>query len=685
MGEIKTVDETIKVLNKKYSGSVTKMDKESVKNTTIEAIPTGCFAIDNIFGCGGLPRGRMIEIFGQESCQPADSKVLMADGSWKFVQDIKIGDIVISPQRNGTNLFSKVLHTTKWKSLETFNLLSVRNKSNILYSCSGNHIVPFEGFIEKKMARIKSRQTFRCLKELTAKELSLLKDYKTQRYSTFTSFKIEKFINSKKIDIPAYALGVLLGDGSLSKKWGTVITSIDEPIINKLELLGGKFSVGHKKGTDAKSYKLYKNHSWNNWLMKNKLIGTNSHSKFIPSEAMVAVADYRLELLAGLIDTDGSLCKTNKNGSGNKNIGHYDYSTTSKKLADDISFIVHSLGGYCICSERFTKCNNKKFKSYRLYISLEEKLPVMCKRKTVNYEKGKTSPRNHGFTVQKKKGSMVYGFTLDSPSQWYITDNYFITHNSGKSTMALFFVATVQKAGGRCVWIDAEFAFSNDHASKIGVKVEDLIISKPETGEEALDTVDKMASTGEIDLIVVDSVAAMVPEKELQGEITDLQMALQARMMGKGLRMIAGNLSKTKTVVIFINQLRDKVGVIFGKKETTPGGKALKFFASVRIEVKKGKNIIENEEVIGNWIKMCGVKNKVGFPFREAEFELHYLSGIDVEGVAFDEAVKNEVIVKTGNTYNYKDIKLGVGRDTAKQYFKNNKEVLDGVIEELKK
>lgn len=307
--------------------------------------------------------------------------------------------------------------------------------------------------------------------------------------------------------------------------------------------------------------------------------------------------------------------------------------------------------------------------------------------------------KHSGRTVQMSKENMINTNIEAVPTGCFAIDNIFGCgglprgriieifgqESSGKSSMALFFVATVQKAGGKCVWVDAEYAFSNEHASKIGVNVEDLIISQPETGEEALDVVDKMAFTGDIDLIVVDSVAAMVPGKELEGEITDLQMALQARMMSKGLRMITGNLSKTKTAVIFINQVRDKVGIIFGKKDTTPGGKALKFFSSVRIEVKKGKNIIENDEVVGNLITMCGVKNKVGYPFRKAELDLYYLSGIDVEGVAFDEAVKEGVIIKTGNTYTFEDVKLGVGRDSAKKYFKEHKEVLDKIIKGLEK
>ena len=304
-----------------------------------------------------------------------------------------------------------------------------------------------------------------------------------------------------------------------------------------------------------------------------------------------------------------------------------------------------------------------------------------------------------GSIIEMDKKAMEHTKIESIPTGCYSLDNVFGCgglprgriievfgqESSGKSTLALFLVAQVQKSGGKAVWIDAEYAFANDHAEKIGVKVDDLILSQPETGEQALETIDKMAGTGEIDLIVLDSVAALIPEKELEGEISDVGVAMQARMMSKALRMITGNLSKTKTAVIFINQIRDKVGVIWGKKETTPGGRALKFFASVRLEVKKGKNIMDGDEVVGNIMRVCGVKNKVGYPFRESEFELKYLEGVDVAGDVFDFAFAKEVITKSGNTYSFKDIKLGVGRDQSKNKIKEDKKLFDSVVVELNK
>lgn len=257
--------------------------------------------------------------------------------------------------------------------------------------------------------------------------------------------------------------------------------------------------------------------------------------------------------------------------------------------------------------------------------------------------------------------------------------------SSGKSTLALFLVAEVQRQGGQAVWIDAEYAFSREHAENIGVDVDKLIMSQPSSGEEALKTVAKTVETGEVDIIVIDSVPALIPRKELEGEIGDAEMAQLARMMSKGMRMIMASIARNKTVVIFINQTREKIGVYFGNKISTPGGKALKFYSSVRIEVKKGKRIESKDgEVIGNWMNVCAVKNKVGLPFRKTEFELLFREGIDVVGAIFDLAVKEGIITKEGNTHSYADLKLGVGREVAKEKLKESGEALEAITAQLK-
>lgn len=196
--------------------------------------------------------------------------------------------------------------------------------------------------------------------------------------------------------------------------------------------------------------------------------------------------------------------------------------------------------------------------------------------------------------------------------------------SSGKSTLALYLVSQIQKKDGKVLWIDVEKVFDAGYAAQMGVQTDKIFVTSPATGEEALDIVNKMALTGGIDLIILDSIAALVPQKELEGEIIDADMALTARMMSKALRMIAGNISDSKTIFICINQTREKIGIFWGKKTTTPGGKALKFFSSVRLEVKKGKAIMSGSEMVGNKITICAVKNKVGIPFRTCELDLFF-------------------------------------------------------------
>lgn len=235
----------------------------------------------------------------------------------------------------------------------------------------------------------------------------------------------------------------------------------------------------------------------------------------------------------------------------------------------------------------------------------------------------------------------------------------------GKSTVCLFFAAQAQKQGGTVVYIDAENAYDASYAKNIGVDTSKLLVSQPSTLEEAFDTIRALAETKKVDLIVVDSVAALVPKSELEGEeMLKETMALQARLLGKAMRITSGLISRSGTVVIFINQTRSKVGIVWGNPETTPGGKALKFFASVRLNVTKGDKIMgTKDEQIGNTIKITAVKNKVGMPFRKGTFDLYYGAGIDLYADAFDTAVDMGIITKEGNTFSFGDTKIGVGKD----------------------
>ena len=256
---------------------------------------------------------------------------------------------------------------------------------------------------------------------------------------------------------------------------------------------------------------------------------------------------------------------------------------------------------------------------------------------------------------------------------------------SGKTTLALHIISELQKQGGVAAFVDAEHALDPDYAKKIGVNTGTLIISQPDTGEQALDIVETLVRSNGVDVIVIDSVAALVPKAEIEGEMGDQQIGLQARLMSRALRKLAGIVSKTKTAVVFINQIRMKIGIMFGNPETTTGGMALKFYSSVRIEVRRAAQIKRGEEIIGNRVRVKVVKNKVAPPFRRCEFDIMYNEGISVAGDLLDLGVERKVIAKSGNSYDYSGTKLGVGRENAKKHLKENPKLIKEIREKILK
>ncbi|MEK7159207.1 MAG: recombinase RecA [Patescibacteria group bacterium] len=255
--------------------------------------------------------------------------------------------------------------------------------------------------------------------------------------------------------------------------------------------------------------------------------------------------------------------------------------------------------------------------------------------------------------------------------------------SSGKTTLAQHIIAEVQKRDGTAAFIDAEHALDPDYAKKIGININEMLISQPDTGEQALEIVETLVRSNAIDIIVIDSVAALTPKAEIEGEMGDSHMGLQARLMSQALRKLAAIVAKTKTTVIFINQTRQKIGVFFGNPETTTGGTALKFYSSVRIEIRRAAQIKKGEQTIGNRVKVKVVKNKVAAPFQTCEFDIMYNEGISVSGDVIDCGLLYNIIEKAGNSYNYGEEKLGVGRETAKQYIRENPKLLEKIKKEL--
>lgn len=256
--------------------------------------------------------------------------------------------------------------------------------------------------------------------------------------------------------------------------------------------------------------------------------------------------------------------------------------------------------------------------------------------------------------------------------------------SSGKTTLALHMVAEMQKRGGVAAFVDAEHALDPEYASKIGVKLNDLLISQPDTGEQALDIVETLVRSNAVDVIIVDSVAALTPRAEIEGEMGDSHMGLQARLMSQALRKLTAIIAKSKCTVIFINQIRMKIGVMFGNPETTTGGNSLKFYASVRLDVRKIAQIKQGDKIIGSRVKVKVVKNKVAAPFKVAEFDIMYNEGISKSGDALDLGVAYGVVTKSGNTFNFGETKLGVGRENARLFLRQNDDILNEIDKQIR-
>jgi recombination protein RecA len=256
--------------------------------------------------------------------------------------------------------------------------------------------------------------------------------------------------------------------------------------------------------------------------------------------------------------------------------------------------------------------------------------------------------------------------------------------SSGKSTLAMHVVAEAQRNGGVCAYVDAEHAMDPVYARAIGMDVDSLLISQPDTGEQALEITDMLVRSGAIDVVVIDSVAALTPRAEIEGEMGDTHVGLQARLMSQALRKLAGTLHKTNTIAVFINQLREKIGVMFGSPETTPGGRALKFYSSVRLDIRRIESIKDGVEVVGNRTRVKVVKNKVAAPFKQCEFDIMYGKGISREGSVLDIAVDQDIVKKSGAWYTYEGEQLGQGRENAKQFLTANPEIMVEISERVR-
>ncbi|MCY9003355.1 recombinase RecA [Peribacillus frigoritolerans] len=256
--------------------------------------------------------------------------------------------------------------------------------------------------------------------------------------------------------------------------------------------------------------------------------------------------------------------------------------------------------------------------------------------------------------------------------------------SSGKTTVALHAIAEVQKTGGTAAFIDAEHALDPAYSEKLGVNIDELLLSQPDTGEQALEIAEALVRSGAVDIIVIDSVAALVPKAEIEGEMGDSHMGLQARMMSQALRKLSGSINKSNTIAIFINQVREKIGVLFGNPHTTPGGRALKFYSTVRLEVRRAEQLKQGNEIVGNKTKIKVVKNKVAPPFRQAEVDIMYGQGISQEGEIIDMGADLDIVLKSGSWYSYNEERVGQGRENAKLFLKENQDIAQEISQKIR-
>ena len=256
--------------------------------------------------------------------------------------------------------------------------------------------------------------------------------------------------------------------------------------------------------------------------------------------------------------------------------------------------------------------------------------------------------------------------------------------SSGKTTLGLHIIAEAQKAGGFAAFIDAEHAVDPEYSKKLGVNTEELLISQPDTGEQALEICETLVRSSALDVIVIDSVAALVPRAELEGDMGDAHMGLQARLMSQALRKLTGTVSRSNTTVIFINQIREKIGVMFGNPETTPGGRALKFYSSIRMEIRRITSLKDGGEMVGSRVRVKVIKNKVAPPFKQSEFDIMFGQGISYEGDILDLAVTGDIVEKTGAWYSFEDLKIGQGRENAKTFLTDNDDILKSITEKVR-
>lgn len=656
------LSEIVTNLNKKYGQGTIVLDKI----IDIQRFSSGSFTLDRALG-GGWARGRIIEILGAESsgkAQPLYSKILTPSG-WKLMRDIEIGDIVCAPDGGNTTIVGVFPQGKK-------QIYRVIFDDKSFADCTEEHLwLVYQR--ESNLGEVLST------KELMEKGL--------KRKNSCRKFKIPivkqlEFNGHKDLPIDPYLLGLLLGDGSFrgpTIKFSTIeqelldnisaILSKDFPEMTISAKMGDCDYHLKKKEFGKKRTRLYE------LLEKLGLTNKLSQDKFIPEEYLFASIFQRTALLQGLIDSDGSIDSD----------GGTSFSTSSPKLSQQFEFLVRSLGFRCVTSSRITKYTSSTgnkvdgLPSFRssLITNSSDICPARLTRKKCNLSNNLSSYRFRFIeSIEKIDIAECQCIKVGHPDGLYITNDFIVTHNT---TITLHAAAEVQKAGGRVLFVDCEHAIDGIYSAKLGVNMDQLIVSQPYCGEHAVEVIDEFAKSGMIDLIIVDSVAAMTPKAELDGDMLDAHMGLHARLMSKAMRVITGVAAKTETTVMLTNQFRQKI-TMYGDGKTTTGGNALKFYASQRLELTRvGKPVEVEGEPVGIEVNAKVIKNKTAPPFKETSLRFMYGVGIDKELDILRLALTKDVISRAGAGWlTYGDKKLQ-GEDKFLVFLKEHPEEMDKI------
>ena len=638
----------------------------------VELLSTGSMKIDDALG-GGVPFGRIIEIYGGESsgkAQPLYSKILTPDGFIEM-RDVKKGTIVNTPCGDTTTVIGVYPQGVK-------KIYRITLDDKTTADCCEDHL----WFVTQ---RGDNRYKKELGQVLSVKELleSGLKHRSGQRKYKVPAISSQKFNNSE-LPVDPYLMGILLGDGSFRRSNGIKVSNTDEEILSAIKKICKRdfdnLKLSKKRGfCDYGLIKIKRGHSKTvlyKEIEKMGLTGLYSYEKFIPDIYLKTSKENRIALLQGLMDSDGT---AGKNGT-------ISYTSTSKQLSEDFEFLTRSLGLRVTTSSRVTQYTSKTGnkvdgrESYRSNILKTTDIDFDLFRLSRKLERvgEECSQYSNRFieSIEEVGEAECQCIMVGHPDSLYVTDNFIPTHNT---TCSLQIMAQAQKLGHPVAFIDAEHALDRDYAEQLGVDLDNVYLTQPDCGEDALEILDMILDDGQIKLVVVDSVAALVPRQELEGEMGGSSMGTQARLMSQACRKITGKIGKANCIVIFINQTRMKIGVMYGNPETTTGGNALKFYASQRLEVRRKNDASlkdKNGDLIGHTFKLKVVKNKIAPPFRTAECTLIYGEGISRKEEIIDYATEFEILKKSGSWYAYEDAKIAQGKANLRQFLEDNPEVL---------